>query len=176
MDEFEIEVRLPLGAVIIDERKLASIGLKPFMPEWGKVASDGRQIFVQWRFDKPTLGSTVEIDVIYEQILEASQVMTIVTSFLTILFLVFLAVSFRKKSRIKEILPVLNENERKVMMLLLTQKKKEIDQRKIARELDFSKSKLSRIIKDLEERGLIEVIRKGRSNKIRLAFERRRKK
>jgi len=174
MRNLEIEVRLPFGAVIIDKEKLADIGLKPFVPEWGEVASDGRQIFVRWKFEKPSLGSAIEVSVIYEQFLEASHLMIIV-SFLTILFLVFLAVSFRKKSRIKEILPVLNENERKVMQFLLAQKKKETDQRKIARELGFSKPKLSRIIKDLEERGLIEVTRRGRTNRIKLAFSKKKK-
>ena len=48
---------------------------------------------------------------------------------------------------------------------------KQIDQRDVVRETDFSKAKVSRIIKDLEERGLVSKISKGRKNIIKLSMK-----
>jgi uncharacterized membrane protein len=43
-----------------------------------------------------------------------------------------------------------------------------VDQRQIVRETDFSKAKVSRIISNLVERGVLEKEVKGRKNLIRL--------
>ena len=61
----------------------------------------------------------------------------------------------------------MTQNERKVIEILLNEKK-DIDQRRIVKETDFSKTKVSRIIQGLVEKDLIEKIPKGRNNLIRL--------
>ena len=50
----------------------------------------------------------------------------------------------------------------------LLREKKDVDQRMIVKEADFSKAKVSRIIQELIKRDLIEKIPKGRNNLIRL--------
>jgi len=56
-------------------------------------------------------------------------------------------------------------------MEILLREKGEVDQRTIVRETDFSKPKVSRVINDLIERGLVDKISKGRKNLIKLKKE-----
>jgi uncharacterized membrane protein len=42
-----------------------------------------------------------------------------------------------------------------------------VNQRKVVQETNLSKAKVSRVVKSLEERGLIEVERLGRTNKLK---------
>ena len=62
---------------------------------------------------------------------------------------------------------VCSPKERKVIEMLINEKK-DIDQRRIVKETDFSKTKVSRIIQNLVDKDLIEKIPKGRNNLIRL--------
>ena len=75
-----------------------------------------------------------------------------------------------KRHKVKNILPVLTEGERKIMEILLREKGT-IDQRTIVKETDFSKAKVTRVINDLEKRGLVDKISRGRKNLIKLKKE-----
>jgi len=55
-----------------------------------------------------------------------------------------------------------------VIDIIRKEKKKQIDQRRIVNLSAFSKAKISRIIRSLEERGIVESERIGRRNKISL--------
>ncbi|MBI4896125.1 MAG: hypothetical protein HY832_01095 [Candidatus Aenigmarchaeota archaeon] len=59
-------------------------------------------------------------------------------------------------------MPILTEHERKVLEIVIRDKK--VDQRKVVKETDFSKAKVSRIVQDLLLRGVLEKVRKGRTN------------
>lgn len=172
LDEFNLTLNLPLGAGIIEESKIGISGLKPFMPEEGTEGSDGRKIFIKWFFVKPRLGQTIEVSAIYEQIFGPEQLMMGVAVFAVMLPIIFAIFFLSRRNRIEQVLPILNEGERAVMKMLL-ESGGEIDQRKIVKECDISKSKISRIIKDLEERGLITVTKRGRSNKIRMNYRKK---
>lgn len=166
--KFDLTLKLPLGAAIVKEDTLNKTGLKPFKPENGTEGSDGRRIFVQWVFNNPELGKTIETSVIYEQIFGLTQILIIAVAVIVAAFMISVVLLFKKKNKIEQVLPVLNENERKVMQVILSSKDW-VDQRKIVKEVDFSKSKVSRIIKDLEQRGLIKTEKRGRANKVMLA-------
>ena len=100
--------------------------------------------------------------------------MIIAITVVVILIMIFSVLFFKRRGAVKDVLPVLNEPERKVMEMVL-KSKGSIDQRNIVRELDYSKSKISRTIQSLEQRGLIKTTKRGRSNKITLAFKKGRK-
>jgi len=166
VDDFSVTVRLPLGAGTIEPSKLANTGLKPFEPIWGREGSDGRRIFLEWNIANPELGKTFDIYVIYERIVEFNQLAIIIIILTTISIMLLIAFMFRKRT-VKDILPVLTPGERKVMEILLRERK-DVDQRHIIKETDFSKAKVSRIIHDLMNRGIVEKIPKGRRNLIRI--------
>jgi len=171
VDKFHASVKFPLGAALVEDLKLAGTGLKPFEPDFGREGSDGRRIFVSWTFDKPTLGQSINVYAIYE-VLSGLDPFTVFLVIITLVIIAFAAsiMFIFKKQKMKDILPVLTEGERKVMEILLREKG-EADQRVIVKETDFSKPKVSRIISNLIDRGLIEKISKGRKNLIKLKKE-----
>ncbi len=163
-NNFSVTVKLPLGSFLVDPSRLEGSGLLPYEPGFGEQGSDGRRILVKWVLKEPKVGDSLNASVIYEQVI-AGQVL--IAAGVGIIFLIFaLLLFFARRRGIRHILPVLTDGERKVMEILL--KDKEVDQRRIVKECDFSKSKVSRIIHDLEKRGLITRVPKGRNNIIAL--------
>lgn len=171
VEKMQITVKFPLGSALVEGGELNGTGLKPFEPDFGREGSDGRRIFINWVFDKPTLGQTLNVSAIYELIsgFDPFTTFAIILALIIISFILALMFVFRKQ-RVKDLLPVLTNGERKAMEILLREKG-EVDQRVIVKETDFSKAKVSRIINDLIERGLIEKISKGRKNLIKLKKE-----
>ena len=166
-DRIVITVKLPLGTAIVEQSKIANTGLQRFEPAWGQEGSDGRRIYVTWQRNSPKLGEAINVTVLYEELV-GSQII-----FIAILMLVAILVSaiyFFKRRTTRAIMPILTDNERKVVEILLRERK-DVDQRSIVRETDYSKSKVSRIMKDLESRGLLERTRKGRTNMVRLKLK-----
>lgn len=168
VDRFHVVVKFPLGAALVEDLKLTGTGLKSFEPDFGREGSDGRRIFVSWTFDKPTLGQSINIYAIYE-LLSGFDPFTVFLVILGLVIVAFVAIMmfFFKKQKVRDLLPVLNDGERKVMEILLRENG-EADQRVIVKETDFSKPKVSRIIADLMQRGLVEKQTRGRRNLIKL--------
>ena len=165
-DQFSVIVKLPLGKGVVEKSKLQQTGLLPFEPIWGQEGSDGRRIFILWDLENPELGTSLDASVIYERITEVSIITIFAVIIVSIAVMLFFILSLRKRT-VKDVLPVLTEGERKVMEILIREKNT-VDQRKIVLETDFSKPKVSRIIQNLINRGLIEKTPKGRTNMIKL--------
>ncbi|MFA4820444.1 MAG: MarR family transcriptional regulator [Candidatus Aenigmatarchaeota archaeon] len=171
VEKMQITVKFPLGSALVEDIELNGTGLKQFEPDFGREGSDGRRIFINWVFDRPALGQTLNISAIYELVsgFDPFTTFAIILVLIIVSFILLLTFVFRKQ-RVKDLLPVLTNGERKAMEILLREKG-EVDQRVIVKETDFSKAKVSRIINDLIERGLIEKISKGRKNLIKLKKE-----
>ncbi|MEM5828785.1 MAG: MarR family transcriptional regulator [Candidatus Aenigmatarchaeota archaeon] len=175
INRVDILVKIPLGTVIADEAALEYTGLKPYYPENGVKGSDGRRIFVEWNFENPKLGETIVVSAIYEKILKDEYNVSLIylTTIVIIVFsfaIIFLIIK-RKRKDISKFLPILNDAERAIMEVIL-KSPEVLDQRKIVRATGFSKAKVSRVLKDLEVRGLIRREKVGRTTKIRLIFGR----
>lgn len=166
VERFSVSVKLPLGTAIVEKSKLESTGLNPFEPLWGREGSDGRRIFVKWDIEKPDLGMTINTSVIYEEVIETSQILSLAIILSIAFVFLFVVIIFRRRP-VSDVMPILTDSERKIMEILIREKGG-VDQRKIVKEMDFSKSKVSRIIHNLSNRGLIESVRKGRANIIKL--------
>ncbi len=160
-------VKFPLGAALVEEEKLKGTGLTSFDPDFGREGSDGRRISVSWTFDKPVLGQSINVSAIYELLgFDAFALFFIILALVIAAFFLFV-IFILKKHKVRDILPVLTDGERKVMEIILREKG-EVDQRVIVKETDFSKAKVSRVINDLMSRGLVEKISRGRKNLIKL--------
>ena len=170
VDRMQITVKFPLGAALVEDLKLGGTGLSKFEPDFGREGTDGRRIFVTWVYDKPILGQSINIYAIYEVLgIDPFMIFVVILALVIIAFLITIMFIFRKQ-RVKDLLPVLTDGERKVMEIL-PREKGEVDQRTIVRETDFSKPKVSRVINDLIDRGLVDKISKGRKNLIKLKKE-----
>jgi predicted transcriptional regulator len=165
-DEVYVTVKLP------DKTLLAEKAILPISPSGYRIGSDGRRILATWYFRNLRPGDVIPIRLYYEPLSSGfiSEDLVYVLIFLLILIVIvgalFISRKVSKKSEL--VLSVLNESERIVVDIIRNEKKKQVDQRRIVSLSGFSKAKISRIIRDLGERGIVESERIGRRNKIKL--------
>ncbi len=185
---FEINSKTPLNAkkmvlrVKLEEGLVlsGSSSLKPYSPESGVKGSDGRKIFVEWVKENVVKEDSINANIVFESLPTYKSVGPDLSLFYLLfgVIIVAIAVLFFYRTRVGGIetaMTILRDDERKVIGILeeLGGKAK---QRQIQEKGDFSKATLSRLIKNLEERGLLKTERLGRTNRIYLNKEVEKKK
>ncbi|MGC9310733.1 MAG: helix-turn-helix transcriptional regulator [Candidatus Aenigmatarchaeota archaeon] len=159
-DRFRFGLTLPRGYVIAEN--VSELDLFPYSPADAVQSTDGRRISLIWERE-PALGETFSFYVVYEQVFEPERDNTRIYVLLLLAVIIILAgLYFRRKPTLKEY--GLNDDERKILNVLL--KENRISQKKIARETGFSKAHVSRLAKDMEERGLIRRKKTGRTYEV----------
>lgn len=161
-----LKVVLEKGYILIEEPE-GSTTKVPYSPKDGNEGSDGRRIFIEWERKDVKRGEGIDVSVTYERILprvEGNQNIIFLMIGLLILVIIML-VGIRSKGKQDLDTSILKENEKKVIDII-KERGGMCKQRAIVRETDFSKAKVSRLVKDLEERGLIKTEKEGRSKKI----------
>lgn len=157
-------VRLPEGYALTNTSLIPSIS-----PQATDIASDGRRIIVNWKMDNLTLGQPFRFQTMYEPVKAQFPVGLVSAGVLS--FLVLAGTGFFFYRRIRKpkevILSVLDDFEKRVIEIM-TAAGGEINQRKVVQDTNLSKAKVSRVVKRLQERGLVEVTRLGRTNKLKL--------
>jgi uncharacterized membrane protein len=128
--------------------------------------SDGRHIIVVWKLDEIE-GKSLVFQALYEPVQEMPSFIWYFIGGVAVIGIVafFIIKKVRKPQEV--ILSVLDDYERNIMKTI-AESGGEINQRKVVQHTNLSKAKVSRVVKTLEERGLIEVERLGRTNKLRL--------
>ncbi len=164
-DKFTLRITIPLGSALASIEQLRGTGLAPFAPSFGKEGTDGRKIFVTWDLQNPKLGETINALMIFEPVVGPIAEIAVVILIGAVIGFVLL-LNYRR-GRVKHVLPILTASERTVMQIVM--KSKSVDQRDIVKETDFSKAKVSRILKELEERGLVETQPKGRTKLVKVS-------
>jgi len=160
-----IFIRLPEGMVVEEEDK------KLISPENSTMITDGRRIIVMWQLNDIEAGEYLTSQVMYEGIVPTPLVQIRLRYILIfgvaaggVIGFIYIR-HFRKPQKL--ILSVLDDYERKVMNLIIASEGV-VDQKKIVKDTNLSKAKVSRVVKSLVERGLIEIERIGRRNKLKL--------
>jgi len=165
-EEITVLAKLP------DKTLLTEEVLLPISPSGYHIGSDGRRILASWSFTDKKPGDVIPIRLYYETLSPefiSEDLIYILIFILILIVIVGTSFIFRKVSKKSElVLSVLNENERLVVDIIRKEKKKQVDQRRIVNLSGFSKAKVSRIIRNLEERGIVDSERIGRRNKITL--------
>ena len=167
---FDFTIALPEGYGITGPR---------VSPHTEKFVSDGRRVVIEWNLHEPIPPELREFDaiVLYENLLgeklpwwegKENYIYLIITA-VVLVASVNLSKRFRKKKQTKNKIDILKEDEQAIMRLIL--EKDGIDQREIQRETDFSKTKVSKILSELEKRRVIRKEQAGRRNKIFLTKE-----
>jgi len=164
-------VYLPQTATLVTD-----ISNESFTPRNGMTLSDGKHIMVYWdrenvengedmyfsvayRFPPPNMGGMWDIG------------LTVVIAVIIIASLgVFYIRTTRKQDSIKVLMPLMKGDE-KVVINILIKHGGSVNQKVIVRESDFSKAKVSRTISGLKERGIVDVLPMGRTNKITLKIK-----
>lgn len=165
IDQTAASVRLPEAYALTKTSAIPSVS-----PPTNSIVSDGRRIIVNWNIANITTDQSLKLQTLYEPIGNEFPTSFIILGIASFLVLGGLGTFFyRRIKKPKEIiLSVLDDFERKVVEVI-TVAGGEINQRKVVAETNLSKAKVSRVVKRLQERGLIEVTRLGRTNKLKLA-------
>ena len=161
ISEAFIAIRLPEGFVL---SKNITIN-----PANALITSDekGRRIVIVWRFNNVESNYPLTFQLAYESTFKEFVFPWQVIPIIVIATFIISFIIYRRLRKPEElILSVLDEYERKVMEIV--KNAKEIRQKKIVQQTNLSKAKVSRVIKSLQERGLVEVEKRGRTNLIRL--------
>jgi uncharacterized membrane protein len=169
-----IIIKLPENGVLAGEDVNES-----YSPEGAKILSDGKKILLYWEWNGLEAGETMQFSVLYDMPLTGGPLFNVIIVSLTmIIIFVMVGITFYiKKSTTKTaknteeiVSSVLNEDEKKVVEIIKEHGGETI-QRNIVSETDFSKAKVSRIVKNLKDRNVLEVIPMGRKNKIKIVIE-----
>lgn len=168
---YKLKVVLPEGTGIYRSDRE---DINPIIPETDSIGSTGRRIYVEWENNDVELGDQVSYSLYIEELknFPGFPYLEFIAAAGTILTIVFVSYFYfrSEKKTISAIMPVLKEGEREILKLIIDEGK-ECKQKEIVDKVDFSKAKVSRILKDLEERNLISKEKKGRKNYIKIKRE-----
>ena len=158
IDSYTFRAVLPAGAGVLDAENRSSPVIRP---ENGEVGTEGRRIYVEWN-ERPGLSeSPLSFEVRYDRL--GNPVVVPAAIGAAILAIAAVYIFYRRYPRG----PELDEYEEQVVRLL-EESDGSMLQKDIVDETELSKAKISETVKGLEEKGLIEKEKAGRSNRVEL--------
>jgi hypothetical protein len=157
-DDFRVGLILDKGVLIKSNE---------IFPIDGYLESNGETITIWWDYENISMGEEFVFFVSMEDNgFDFFWIYYILVA-LVLAVLIFLGIRYYL-SRRKNVEKYLLDEERRIVEFLTHSDRHESWQRKIQEELSLSKAKTSRLIRNLESRGLLEKIPFGNTNKIRL--------
>lgn len=170
-ENYQIRFILPEGKGIYESEK--SHLPSPAQPAGWETGSEGRRIFLQWD-NQPELSDKLSYTIYYEDlsVWEGKIYIYTLLGALMVALSSFAAYFYFKKSpkSLEGVLPLLKQDEKKVIKQIIKHGNS-CEQSQIVSELEFSKAKVSRLVKDLSERNVISKEKIGRKNRITLEVE-----
>ena len=166
IDQVTISIKIPEGAALSNFNNSISV-----FPTTATTLSDGRRIIVFWKQLNVPDNLALRYQIFFERISQPP-LFQLRLSYFVILGLsiagaaAFIYLKYYRKPQ-ELVFSVLDDYERKVMNSLVGSGG-EVNQKKIVQDTNLSKAKVSRIVKSLSERGLIQVEKTGRTNKIKI--------
>ena len=130
-------------------------------PETHETLSDGERIYVQWEREGGV--ETLVSLKFYNTNSDYSLIVMAVMGFALVVIVAYLVGHYRKRMK-HEFERGFSEDERRVLLILSQEKR--IMQNKVGKELHFSRAKMTRLVKKLEAKGLVEKERIGRTNRL----------
>lgn len=156
-------VKLPEGMGLLKKDK-------SYTPENALLGSDGRRTILAWQKNNFKAGEHFDVSVAFEKIgviQDFSKLISlnVIGIIIIIIFAIILYKYFLSAKFSKVILPVLKKDE-KIIFESILKHGNGVNQKIVVKESNYSKAKVSKLLKSLQERGLIKLERLGRSNKI----------
>ena len=161
-------IRLPENNI------LAGTANESYFPTSGGTLTDGRRIMVFWEEEGLETGENLQFSILFTRPAMNTEVFGFliyaVAALIVVMIVIGIAYFRRRGSKVAVVKSVLNKDEKKVIDIL-NDRKGEAGQKVIVRETDFSKAKVSRIVKSLKERGVVDTEAiSGRENKVKLVL------
>ena len=140
-------------------------------PTPDQILSDGKRIILKFSKTDMTSQEPIKVRIYFEgypgQSFSISHLIVLSLFIFGIMVSIFVTYLRKVGSRSVKLIEILDPEERKVIHIVKRAGGK-INQKVIVRETDFSKAKVSRLVKNLERRGIIRVEKIGRTNIIYL--------
>lgn len=170
-DNYHLEIVLPEGMALIEQGNRSQQVISPLNYDTG---SNGRQIYVAWDL-KPNLGETLSFYVLYEDFQDADTGFQLDYSLLAralgVSLLLIAAVSILikwKRKDLSEEYGDLSEDQKKVIEKI-EENGGEYLQKDLVQEMDYSKAKISGLVSELVDKGILNKSKEGRSNKLSIS-------
>lgn len=163
-----IVVKLPENGILSEP-----VANQSYYPQDGGTASDGRHIIVYWERNNVTDSEAMRFSVLYTAPAFRSQLLNYMVLLVAVVVIAVMGIAFyvkigRRLRKAEIIESVLNKDERAVVSVLNKHGGK-VGQKFIVREAGFSKAKVSRLVKAMKDRGVIDIEPvSGRENRILL--------
>jgi uncharacterized membrane protein len=163
----QVSIKLPLGYIVPREKdKDEDFYVNPKTTD---TYSDGQRVILYWE----QKGQELPISVVARQVV-GTQAGWMIATFIAIAAAIissYIVIHQRRATKPKQkkktvIVPTLIDNEQKIVNFL--KENGEVWQKQIQQATTFSKAKVSRILRNLEERGVITKTIYGNTNKISL--------
>ena len=180
-------VKVNSSIVKLDLKEGFVVDKEDIYPKGASVETDGHSIIIEWNLGQMDKGDNVALFVKFNDARSSSlfwYVFPIVISSIIIIvgigFVIFLirknearVLKLRKKVKMKEeteedYISYLMESEKSVVKELQKSERKEAWQKQLQIATGFSKAKMSRVVRNLESRGIVEKIPMGNTNKVKL--------
>ncbi len=166
---FNLSLTLPEGAILEDL----------IFPDYDSLATDGKNIILNWKNF-----NSEEAVISYKILMDSNSFWFYFLILLIIIFSIFYVYQAKrlkrklikikaktkrsKNSKIKDLTKNLFGEEKKIIEYLFNKKRHASWTKEIVRDLGISKVRLSRRLRNLKQKGLIEKIPHGNENRIRL--------
>lgn len=163
--KLSMTIKIPEGSVLVED----NIPNRLSFPQFATTVSDGRRIIVLWSMDNVPQTTELRFQVLYEKASQSAFLSFwpyIIIGVVIIAGAVYFVFRYSRRTE-KLVLSVLDEYERKVVDII-NSAGGEANQKKIVQETNLSKAKVSRVVKSLVDRGVVEIERIGRTNKVKL--------
>jgi hypothetical protein len=166
-------IKLPQNSILA-----GTVANESYSPSTGGILTDGKRIMVYWEEEGLTSGDSLQFSVLYSipTLGTLNNFVIAAVTFVVIIVMVGIAVYIRRGSESEEavqdaVKSVLNRDEKRLVDILQKHEGK-AGQKVIVRESDFSKAKVSRVVKGLKSRGIVgtEPI-SGRENRVILRID-----
>jgi DNA-binding MarR family transcriptional regulator len=165
-DIIPILIKLPEGT------GLRSPVENSYSPGNALIGSDGRRTIINWEMKNLKKGDRIDVSIAYERIgnVVISQIpiqVLLIIVFLVIVSFIVLYKFYFKQKNMEIILPILKKDEKKIFDTIL-KRGDGVNQKIIVTDSGYSKAKVSKVLKSLEERGVLKLERIGRKNKVHI--------
>ncbi len=163
--KLSVTIKIPEGNALVE----GDIPNRLSFPQSATTLSDGRRIIILWSMDNVPQTTILRFQVLYEKVAQSTFLSFwpyIVVGAVIIAGAVYFVFRYSKRTE-KLVLSVLDEYEKKVVDII-NNAGGEANQKRIVQETNLSKAKVSRVVKSLVDRGVVEIERIGRTNKVKL--------
>lgn len=130
----------------------------------------GRQLLISWQREDFKAGESLDVSVAYEKlgIVDTASFIWIGLGLLAVAIAgIVVFYKYYKKEGVNIILPILKQDE-KLIFEAIMKHGSGVNQKIIVKETNYSKAKVSKVLKSLQERGVLKLERIGRTNKVHI--------